>query len=114
MAVFEYSRYTFCEARTDENGRLFLDERAPYRYRVLSDNSIHLVKEGETIWSIAGQHFRPHPRAAGLWWAVADFQPNPIHDPTIQLVPGSILVLPSLRTVLEDMLGEARRSESRL
>jgi Tfp pilus assembly protein FimV len=75
---------------------------------------VHIVKEGETIWSIAGQHFRPHPRPAGLWWSIADFQPNPIHDPTIRLVPGSVLILPSLRTVLEEVLGEARRKESRL
>jgi hypothetical protein len=114
MAVFERSRHTFCLGWFDELGRLYLDDRVPYGYRAFADNSIHVVQEGETIWSISGQHFRPHPRAAGLWWAVADFQPNPIHDPTIQLVPGSVLVLPSLRTVLEEVLGEHRRSESRL
>lgn len=114
MAVFENSRHTFCLGWVDEEGRSFLDDRAPYGYKAFQDNSVHIVKEGETIWSIAGQHFRPHPRPAGLWWAIADFQPNPIHDPTIRLVPGSLLILPSLRTVLEEVLGEARRKESRL
>ena len=113
MAVHEHSRHSFCEGRTDEDGRLFLDDRQPYRFRALDDNTVHVVQGGETIWSIANQHFAPHPRAAGLWWAIADFQPNPIHDPTIQLVEGSVLILPSLRTVLEDVLGEDRRTEPR-
>jgi hypothetical protein len=110
LTVFEKSRFTFCNAWFDDAGRVFLDDRVPYGYRAFSDNTIHIVTEGETIWSIAGQHFQPTPRAAGLWWAIADFQPNPIHDPTIALVPGSMLVLPSLRTVLEEVLGEARRT----
>lgn len=111
--IFEHSRHTFCEAWTDDSGRAFLDARAPYRYRALADNTVHVVIEGETIWAIAGHHFQPHPRAAGLWWAIADFQPNPIHDPTVRLVPGSLLILPSLRTVLREALGEKRRQESR-
>lgn len=114
MAVFENSRHMFCLGWQDDQGRAYLDDRAPYGYKTFLDNSVHIVKESETIWSIAGQHFRPYPRAAGLWWAIADFQPNPIHDPTIMLVPGSVLILPSLRTVLEEVLGEARRKESRL
>lgn len=113
MAVFENSRHTFCLSWFDDSKRLYLDARSPYGYRAFSDNSVHTVKQGETIWSIAGQHFAPHPRAAGLWWAIADFQPNPIHDPTIALVSGSLLVLPSLRTVLEEVLGEQRRFEGR-
>jgi len=113
MAVYEHSRFTFCRGFKDEAGRTFLDDPGPYRFRALSDNVVHVVEEGETIWSVAGWHFRPHPRAAGLWWAIADFQPNPIHDPTIALVAGSALILPSLRTVLTDVLGEQRRGESR-
>lgn len=113
MAVYENSRHTFCRAYVNDEGCTFLDDRAPYRYRALADNTLHVVLEGETIWSIAGWHFRPHPRAAGLWWAIADFQPYPIHDPTITLVGGSVLVLPSLRTVLRIALSEERRGESR-
>lgn len=113
MAVFEYSRHTFCLAWFDEDRRLYLDDRSAYGYRAFRDNAVHVVKQGETIWSIAGQHFSPHPRAAGLWWAIGDFQPNPIHDPTLALVPGSVLILPSLRTVLEEVLGQHRRQESR-
>jgi hypothetical protein len=112
--LFQASRFTFCEAWTDEDGRTFLDDRPRYRYHALSDNLIHVVKEGETIWTIAGRYYRPQWRAAGLWWAIADFQPNPIHDPTIALVPGSLLVIPSRRTVVELVLNERRRQESRI
>lgn len=114
MTVFENSRYSFCKGWTDPEGRLYLDDRKPYGYRAFSDNSMHVVKQEETLYSIAGKHFRPFERAAGLWWVIADFQPNPIHDPTIQLVPGSVLILPSLRTVLEEILSEDRNEESRL
>lgn len=112
--LFEHSRHSFCEMWSDSQSRLFLDARRPYRYRAFTDNLIHTVEQGETIWTIAGKHFRPHERAAGLWWVVADFQPLPIHDPTIRLTPGMQLVLPSLRTVVEIILNENRQVESRL
>lgn len=114
MSVYENSRYSYCLGWTDDAGRLYLDDRKPYGYHAFSDNSVHVVKQGETLFSIAGKHFRPHERAAGLWWVIADFQPNPIHDPTIQLVPGSVLILPSLRTVAEEILNESRHEETRL
>jgi hypothetical protein len=111
--LFEHSRYTFCEAWFDGDGRIFLDARKPFRYRAYPDNLIHVVQQGETLWNLAGRHFRPHTRAAGLWWVIADFQPNPISDPTIALVPGSSIVLPSLQTVTLGVFSERRRGESR-
>lgn len=114
MAVFDKSRFAFCQQWFDEAGHVFLDDRKPFSYRAFADNTLHVVQVGDTIFSIAGSHFRPLPRAAGLWWVIADFQPNPIHDPTIKLVEGSVLVLPSSRTVIEEIFSEARRTESRL
>lgn len=114
MAVFDKSRFTFSQQWFDELGQVFLDDRKPYGYRAFSDNTLHTVTTGETVFSIAGSHFRPLPRAAGLWWVIADFQPNPIHDPTIKLIEGSVLVLPSQRTVIEEIFAEGRREESRL
>lgn len=114
MPIFERSRFTFCQSWFDESGRVFLDDRKPYGYQAFADNTLHVVQGGDTLYGIAGQQFRPLPRAAGLWWVIADFQPNPIHDPTIKLVEGSVLVLPSVRTVLEEILSETRRTESRL
>lgn len=108
MRQSQTSRYGFAIASLDESERLFFDQRIVFRYRVLTDNRIHQVKSGESLWRLAGRYFHPQPRAAGLWWVIADFQPVPIHDPTIQLVEGSLLVIPSLQTVLTQVLNEKR------
>lgn len=106
MAVHEGSRYTHCEGRVDASERAFLADREPYRFRAREDNRTHVVAEGDTLFTIAGRYFQPLSRPAGYWWAIADFQPHPIHDPTIALVPGSAIVVPSVRTLLEDIIGK--------
>ena len=111
MPPRRFSRYTFCQAVLDDDERLFLTDREPYRFRALSDNRQHVVKEGETLFSLAGRYFAPLPRPAGLWWIIADFQPDPIQDPTLGLDVGSVLVVPSLRTVVEEIFSEKRRQE---
>jgi hypothetical protein len=111
MSVALYSRYTFCTAQKDEDGRLYLSRREPYRYRNLADNRVHRVAQGDTLQSLAARYFAGMPRPAGLYWVIADFQPDPIIDPTIALVPGSHVFIPSVRTVLERVFAEARRYE---
>lgn len=111
MSVYQGSRHTFVEGRLDDEGRLFLTDRTPYSFVTRDDNRVHVVVEGDTLWSIAGRYFQGLDRPAGYWWAIADFQPNPIHDPTIALVAGSVIIVPSIRTLLEDVLGEKRRRE---
>lgn len=112
--VYEGSRYTFCEKWTSDDGTTFLDERKPFRYQVFDDNRVHRVVQGETLFTLAGNFFASRQRPAGLWWVIADFQPQPIHDPTIALIPGSLVVIPSERTVVEVILNERRRDESRV
>lgn len=98
--MFDHSRYQFCATHKDREDRLFLEDREPFRYRAFADNRVHVVTAGETLFTIAGRHFKSVRRGAGLWWVIADFQPVPLHDPTIQLPPGQLLVLPSMRTVM--------------
>jgi hypothetical protein len=112
MPPRRYSRHMFSVAVLDEEERLFLTEREPFRFRPLPDNRQHVVKEGDTLFSLAGRYFSPLPRPAGLWWVIADFQPDPIHDPTLSLELGRNLVLPSLRVVTEELFSEKRRQES--
>ena len=50
----------------------------------------------------------PVPRACGFWWAIADYQPEPVVDATIPPAVGHELVIPSLR-VLDIILRESRR-----
>jgi hypothetical protein len=112
MPPRRFSRYTFTSGVLDDEERLFLTEREPYRFRALSDNRQHIVKEGDTLFSLAGRYFAPLPRPAGLWWVIADFQPDPIHDPTLSLEVGRVLVVPSIRTVVEEVFSEKRRQEA--
>lgn len=108
MPPNRFSRYRFSTARMIDD-RLVLEDRTPFGYRELDDNAQHVVVEGDTLWTIAGLFFPNMQRGSGLWWIIADFQPVPIHDPTIALVPGTTLVIPSERTVEELILNEARR-----
>jgi hypothetical protein len=93
----------------DPKSRRFLTERAPYPYRVFADNRLHRVVEGETLFDLAGRYFAPLPRACGFWWAIADFQPDPIVDPTLALEEGTTVVIPSTRVLTDVILAEGRR-----
>lgn len=112
MPPREFSRHVFSTGtRFDDLGEneLLLTDREPYTFQVLSDNVLHVVKAGDTLWSLAGRYYRGMRRPNGLWWAIADFQPQRIVDPTIELPQGSIVVIPSLRTVRERIFSEERR-----
>ncbi len=82
-----------------------------FPYRALEDTREHVVGEGDTLWSLAARYFASLPLPATLYWIIADFQPDPIHDPTITLTPGRVLYVPSLRTVTEEVFSERRRKE---
>ena len=111
------SRYAFCRT-VALRGQQALTDRAPYRFRVLSDTRQHVVKRGHTLRYIAELHYRAMTkslagdvRASDLWHVIADFQPSPIVDPTVPLTVGRVLFIPSTRTVLEDIFSENRRLE---
>ena len=64
-------------------------------------------KEGDTLHNLAARFYPALSNgvwsAAHLFWVVADFQPQPIHDATIRLVPGQRIVAPSERVVREQI-----------
>lgn len=116
MPPRKYSRHLFCLGikdadANDSEDALQLTEREPFPYRDLSDTAQHLVREGETLHTIAGRYYSDIPGGARLWWVIADFQPDPIHDPTLKLDTGRTLFIPSVRTVLELIFSETRRME---
>ena len=114
MPPRRFSRHMFTAGIGDEHSNSLLTSRTPFRFVVRQDNRTHTVREGDTLFHVAGMYMRPLPRPAGLWWVIADFQPEPIHDPTLTLAPGTVLFIPSVRTVTEDIFNERRRLESQV
>lgn len=109
MAPRTGSRHSFALGVPDELGRRFLSEREPYRFKEHTDTRVHVVAQGDTLEGLAGRYFAPLPRACGFWWVLADFQPDPIVDPTLELDVGRRLVVPSLRVLTDVILSEQRR-----
>ncbi len=110
MPPRRFSRFTFAEALLDTNERLFLFGQEPFRFRAFTDNREHIAREVDTLFNLAGQFFKPFDRPAGLWWIIADFQPQPILDPTLKLDAGKLMFIPSLRVVSEEIFSEERRA----
>lgn len=111
MPPRRFSRYSFAVAVKDSQGALVLHGAKPFRFRHFPDTREHVVQEGDTLQSLAFKYFQGMPRPAGLWWIIADFQPDPIHDPTVRLAVGRMLYIPSLRTVQEEIFSDKRRKE---
>lgn len=109
MPPNRHSRHRFASGVLDDDGHMQLTDREPFLYRDLPDNVQHVVKDGETWFTLAGRFYAGLPRPAGFWWAIADFQPEPVHDPTIGIAPGTVVVIPSRRTLQQEILNEARR-----
>jgi len=112
MAPRQYSRHMFTNAvRLSSQGEqtLWMADREPFTFQQRTDNLFHVVQEGDTLFSLAGRYFRGAPRAAGFWWVIADYQPQRILDPTLQLAPGTVLVIPSRRMLEETIFSQERR-----
>lgn len=107
-----YSRYSLTSASRPTVGAPLMLHSAPrYLYRKLPDTREHVVVLGDTLQNLAARYFAGLPRPAGLWWVIADFQPEPIHDPTVELEPGRVLHIPSSRILTEEVFSERRRLE---
>lgn len=115
MPPRKFSRYSFATGlrnADDPLQRFYLSDRVRFLYLPLPDNIQHVVSEGDTLWNLASRFYLPIERPAGLWWVIADFQPDPIHDPTVRLETGGLVIIPSLRTVTEQIFSASRRDLS--
>lgn len=115
MPPQRHSRHLFTAGVIDSDDsleRLHLTDREKFRYKDRSDNIRIRVVEGDTLFSIADTVYEAMPRAAGLWWVIADYQPDPIHDPTVDLEPGRLIIAPSFRVLIEEVFSDERQAEA--
>jgi len=108
------SRYERAYGVEDDDGVLYLTEREPFRYdKGLPGTRRHVVALGDSLQVLAFRYFQGFRLPGGLgpehlWWVIADFQPNPILDPTIDLEVGRVLYIPSLQVIKRRVFGGVR------
>lgn len=108
----DFSRYLFCRGIVDASGKLYLSDREPFRFVERTDNRFHIVQERDTVFSLAHLFFQGFTeRPDQFYWVIADFQPQPIIDPTVKLKNGTTIVIPSVRCLVEEIFNEKRRAE---
>ena len=97
----------------DEEGKLYLTEREPFRYQPFPDNRVHTVVEGDTWFNLAGRYFAPLERACGYWWVIFDFQPEEYLevDSTLSLRNGSQIYVPPVRVITDILPSQMMRRQ---
>lgn len=114
MTAHETSRYRYCTILDHGDlggtpGVKLFDEREPYRFQDESDNRFHNAVEGDTWWGLAWKYFPSFQNKAQLWFLLCEFQPEPVIDPTIVIVAGTQIVIPSERLVRTQVFNRERR-----
>lgn len=111
MPALSGSRYLNAPLiRGRTSGQPTLASPSPLRFRVHPRNRVHVVVEGDTVFHLAEKYYgdlsgrgRGVARAAGLWWAIADFQPTPIVDPTLELEVGREIIIPAFELITDHL-----------
>jgi hypothetical protein len=111
MPPLAFSRYQFSKGLKDASGDLCLTDPEPVRYQEMADNRLHTVVLGDTLQTLADRYFPGFTNAPQLGWVLADFQPEPITDPTLRLTTGRVLAIPSERFLKDVVFNESRREE---
>lgn len=104
----ETSRYLLSEEVELDDGTIVWTAPPPVSYLGLTDDVMHVVTEGETLFTLAMRYYIRLQRPEQYWWAIADYQPIPIGDPIAPLPAGKKIVIPSIRTLQEIILSEDR------
>jgi hypothetical protein len=105
MPPHSRSRYLASLGIQDDSLVFFLTEREPIRWDPeMEGTRRHVVAQGDLLPMLAYRYFQPIPDAEHLWWVIAEFQPTPIFDLTLDLAVGRVLYVPSVRMVQERFL----------
>jgi hypothetical protein len=99
------SRYRLSVVYQTEDDHLYfsLNEREPYGAE--EDDIIHITSEGETLFSIAHKYYGELPGGVHHWWLIGEYQPTPIKDPSLRLAANSLVIIPSVRKLLDVLSG---------
>ena len=104
----DLSRFKFADIAEDSDGNAYLEDREPITYIDRPDNVLHIVNEGDTLDSLAQRYYwYIDDDAAQFWWAIAEYQPDPIINPFVPLKPGRLIVLPSPQHLSSEILASA-------
>ena len=95
--------------RRESDNAIYTELRPRLSFEDRDDVIMYEIQAGDTLFSIAQRAYSQGQSedAAHFWWAIADFQPEPINDPTIALVPGEYLLIPSLDFIRLKLNGDA-------
>lgn len=105
------SRYFMSRGKRTDDGVIYLADPEPLDKDVAFDGTedVYIVEgSGETLQGIAAIHWttgdeKPDdPGPESLWWIIAEL--NDIMDGTVTVPEGTVLLVPSLRTVREKIL----------
>ena len=94
-----------------ETGVQSLGPRAMIEYFEDQDAIPHVITAGDTLHNLAAKYFGGVPSPATLWWVIADFQPDPIIDPTVRLIPGQVIMIPGPTTAQDAILSQLEDEE---
>lgn len=110
MAVQETSRYFMTLGATRvSDGLNFLLDREPLYFQPRSDNKRVVVQATDTWWSLAAAHLSSLPNAEQFFWVICDYQPNPIMDPTINPMPGTLVIIPDENFIMSTYFADSSR-----
>jgi hypothetical protein len=94
------SRYIQADLLRDTAERIHTGSRPRYVFADIDDITMHVIEAGDTLHSLADLYYgSENSNSATYWWLIADFQPEPIQDPTIALEPGDIILIPPISIV---------------
>lgn len=96
--IYANSRYSRETVVKEEDGRQVVLPRRRRLATDYSDNQVVTVAPGMTLFNLAHRY----GLGSENWWAIALF--NGIRDATAPLKPGTVLTIPSRRTLHEVLL----------
>jgi hypothetical protein len=111
--IFDDSRYQLAYEVKSTDDRTYYGWREEFAFSDAEGIIPHVVAKGDTLFSLAAQYYSEEGDIA-LWWAIADFQPEPIIDPTIELTEGEVILIPPINSVTGRTNGLAQDTLSRL